>query len=200
MNEPTPTLTCISCGVFRQELESLRKQGAVDFPVQYLDSMLHVHPCLLCDGLDLVLKEQLAGGANVLLLYGDCHAYMNDQESLPGVCRVRGRNCAEILLGPTLYRTLWKEQAFIFLPEWTPRWREVFHEELGLHGELTREFMTEYRSKLTYVDTGVTPVPTEHLEAASDAMGLPWEIVHVGTEHLLSAIREALERMSIHVG
>jgi len=199
MKEAESNMIGVSCGVFRHELEALRARGDIDFPIRYLNSMLHMCPQKLRTLLDSILAEERKTHGKVLLLYGDCHAYMHDQESLPGVYRVRGRNCAEILLGPDLYRTLWKENAFIFLPEWTMRWREVFNKELGLDGETGRDFMKEFRTKLTYVDTGVIPVPTDHLQAASDAMGLPWEVLRVGPDRLLAAIHEAIERMAIHV-
>ncbi len=200
MKEAASNMICVACGILRHELEALRVRGDIDFPIRYLDSMLHMTPQRLRNLLDSILTDQRKTNCKILLLYGDCHAYMYDQESLPGVCRVRGRNCAEIILGPDLYRTLWKEGAFIFLPEWTMRWREIFDKELGLHGETVRDFMKEMRTKLTYVDTGVIPVPSEDLQAASSAMGLPWEVIRVGTDRLLAAIREAVERMAVHVG
>ena len=197
----SPTkMICLACGVFRHELDALQAQGDIDFPIQYLDSVLHIYPKQLRNRLDSIITDHRETGCKILLLYGECHAYMCDQESLPGVYRVRGRNCAEILLGPDLYRTLQKEGAFIFLPEWTIRWREIFHKELGLDGETEQDFMKEMRTKLTYIDTGVIPVPTEHLQAASSAMGLPWEVIRVGPDRLLAAIREAMERMAAHVG
>ena len=200
MKEAASKMICLACGVFRHELDAHRARGEIDFPIRYLDSMLHMYPQKLHRLLDSILGVERGTGTKILLLYGDCHAHMCQQESLPGVCRVRGRNCAEILLGPDLYRTLWEEDAFIFLPEWTIRWREIFDDELGLQGETGRDFMREMRTKLTYVDTGVMPVPREHLQAASEAMGLPWEVLRVGPDRLLAAIREAVERMPEHVG
>ncbi len=198
-DRPLETI-CLACGVFHHELDALLARGEIEFPIRYLDSMLHMHPQKLRNRLDLLLAEQRHTDRNVMLIYGDCHAYMHDQETQSRVYRVPGRNCAEILLGHELYQTLWKDNAFIFLPEWTMRWREIFTKELGLSGEVEQDFMREMRTKLTYVDTGVIPIPEEHLRAASNAMGLPCEVIRVGTDHLLAAIHEAMKRMVTHVG
>ncbi len=83
---------------------------------------------------------------------------------------------------------------FFLLPEWTLRWREVFEKELDLPEKIAKEFMQGMHTKLLYIDTGQVPVPTEHLQEASEMLGLPFEVLRVGLEHLLAGIREALER------
>ncbi|MBN1912331.1 MAG: DUF1638 domain-containing protein [Pirellulales bacterium] len=199
MSEAYFNTLCIACAVFQRELEALRARGDFDLPVQYVDSMLHMRPRKLRDRLDSLLGPQRPA-ARILLLYGECHAYMNDQESLSGVWRVKGHNCEEILLGTDLYYALQAQKAFVFLPEWTLRWRDVFERELDFHGDLTTVFMKECHAILVYADTGVLPVPINQLEAASEAMGLPWDVVQVGLEPLQATIHEAVERMTAHAG
>ena len=194
MKEGDRQVVCIACSIFRSELAALGERGDIDFPIHYLNSMLHMRPDELRHRLEPLLDDTRRNGANVLLLYGECHPHMDETESEPGVDRVTGRNCVEILLGPDQYRTLRGEGVFFLMPEWTMRWREVFESELGLVGENARDFMKEMHTKLLYLDTGQIPVPTEHLQAASDALGLSWEVMRVGPDHLLAAIRESLER------
>jgi len=123
---------------------------------------------------------------------------MNEQELAPGVCRVRGRNCFEILLGSDQYRIFRGEGAFFLLPEWVTRWREIFQIGFGFDGQVGKDFMREMHTKLLYLDTGRMPVPKEHLGAASDALGLPWEVVRIVPDHLSAAIGEAIKRMAEH--
>ena len=75
------------------------------------------------------------------------------------------------------------------------RWREIFENGLDLAGETGRDLMRDMHTKLIYLDAGHTPVPTEHLQQASDALGLPWEVMPIGPGHLLAALRESRRRM-----
>ena len=188
----------IACSVFRRDLESLRDAGNIRFPVRYLDSMLHMCPGKLHCRLQSLIDEERRRDHQVLLIYGECHDQVSEQESEPGVWRVKDRNCAEILLGSVTYEKLRHEGVFFLLPEWTRRWREIFEDGLGLAGSTRRDFMQEMHTRLLYLDTGRTSVPVEHLQEASQAFGLEWEVMSVGAENLLFAIREALERMTPH--
>lgn len=198
MNEARPEILCIACSIFRCDLEALRTRGDIDFPIRYLDSMLHMQPSKLHRRLQSHLEDLRRRDAKVLLLYGECHDYLHETEPEAHVWRVRGRNCFEILLGSDRYRTLRRQGVFFLLPEWLLRWREVFEGELGLTGETARDFMREMHTKLLYLDTGRIPVPVAHLEEASEALGLPWEVLTVDSDHLLEAIRGSLERMEEH--
>jgi hypothetical protein len=196
VKDPADKSICIACSIFKSELEELTARGEVDFPVRYLDSMLHMDPAKLHRKLDSLLRGELKNGKRVILLYGNCHPHMMEQESLPRVCRVKGMNCPEILLGREAYRNLRREGAFILLPEWTMRWREIFETELGLEEKVAKDFMQDMHSKLLYLDSGNISVPAEHLMALSDYTGLSWEVIPIGPDHLLAAIREALMRMA----
>ncbi len=120
---------------------------------------------------------------------------MLDQESMPGVYRVKGMNCPDVLLGPEKYRSLRKQGAFILLPEWTLRWKEIFQTELGLDEHVAKDFMQEMHTKLIYLDTGSMPVPTDHLNEFSDYAGLDYEVLQTASNHIQIAINEAIDRM-----
>ncbi len=197
MNRKQSNITCIACSIFREELKTLGERGEPDLPIhiQYLDSMLHMEPSKLHHLLDSHLQKEQGQGKQVLILFGECHAYLHEQESLPGVERVRGINCPEILLGRSQYRSLRKQGAFFLMYEWTLRWQEVFQSQMGFEKKVAKDFFPEMHTKLLYLDTGLVPVPTGHLEAISEYTGLPWEVMSVDTAHLVAAIREAVERM-----
>lgn len=185
----------VACSVLRRELDSLRREGEIDFPIRYLDSGLHMRPGRLRRELEAVLDAVSGPGVAVVLIYGECHSYMDEHERRPGVWRIRGRNCAEILLGADRYRALLHSGAFFLLPEWARKWRRVFGEELHLSKEVAREMMREQHTRLVYLDTGQVPVPTLELERAGEALGLPHEVLAVSTRHLLEGVREVLDRM-----
>ena len=109
-----------------------------------------------------------------------------------------GFNClwaCEVNVTAMDYRALRRERVFSLLPEWTLRWREIFEEELDLSGDISKDLMREMHSKLLYLDTGQLPLPDKYLREASDVLGLPWEVLRVGPEHLLAAINSTLKRM-----
>ena len=194
---PEPAI-CVACSVFRDELEALRERGQLDLPVRYLDSMLHMLPKQLETQLTAATAEEQAKRQAVVLVYGDCHAYMKEQVCPGTVARTEGINCCEILLGASQYRKLRDEGHFFLLPEWTRRWKEVFEQHLGLLGENARNFMREMHTGLLYLDTGLQPVPAEHLDEASEMAGLPWDVLAVPLDHLAASIADSLQRIRTH--
>ena len=194
MNQFESEVICVACSVFRRELQSLQKEGRIGFPIRYVDSMLHMQPLVLCRRLDALLGKILEEGSTVLLVFGECHNHMSECESHPRVRRVKGRNCMEIVLGPDQYEALSDEGVFFLMPEWARRWREVFEKELRLQAGIAKDLMRGMHTKLVYLDTKQIPAPLEHLADASEALGLPYEVLPVDLEHLLGGIREALER------
>ncbi len=195
MIETPSTVTCIACSVFREPLDILRRNGDFDLPVRYLDSMLHIRPERLCHRLESITEVELSRGNKVLLLYGDCHAHMVDQQGRPGVRRVVGANCVEILLGRDRFRRLRKEGAFFLSAEWATRWRECIRSALGSHRESVKCLMTDMHTKLIYCDTGEVPVPEEELQSFSEYIGLPWEVTRISPDNLMTAIGRAQEEL-----
>ena len=181
----------VACSIFRKEIESLLEQKQINIPFKYPGSMLHMYPDVLDRSLQKVVDEERQKGNDILLVYGDCCPHMHDLESDDHVERVCGLNCCEILLGRDLYRKLRSEGAFFLMPEWAHRWREVFQRQLGLQGDNARSFMTEFHTRLVYLNTGLTPIPDSLLGEISEYTGLPVEIMPVSLDQLLAAIQDA---------
>jgi hypothetical protein len=198
MTLPRPEVIGVACGVFRQEIEALRAAGKIDWPFTYLGSMLHMRPGQLEQQLQARLAAELPPGHGVVLAYGDCCAHMLDFEASPRVARVAGINCCEIVLGHALYRERRAAGAFFFMPEWARRWREIFEQELGLRGEVAKDFMQEMHTRLIYLDTGLQPVPDQLLAEAAAFAGLPLEVRPVSLEILLANLLAARERLTSH--
>lgn len=186
-------IICLSCGVFRMEIETLVSQGKLDFDIITLDSMLHMKPAKLEQEMKLIMGRR--ANDKFLLLYGDCHPRMNEIQGMANASRTAGINCCEILLGSEVYRKLQKEQAFFFLPEWTVRWQEVFDDELGFKNrDVAQSFMKEYRKRLIYVDTGVMPVPDETLRDITEYFDMPVETMRISLDIFLEGINNALRK------
>jgi len=195
-----PNLVIISCSIFRYELEYLQKQGKLDVPVVYLNSMLHMHP----QQLQLLLDAKIEAYKNfrIILLFGDCHARMVDYEKNPNIMRSPGINCCEIIMGSENYRKIRREGAFILLPEWLERWREVFVDYMGFKtSKEIKPFMHEMHNKLLYVDTGFQEQNKVLFDEISDFLGLPLEIYNTTIdkfeEVINTLIAESAKRQQI---
>jgi hypothetical protein len=186
-------ITCLACGVFRMEMEALTAQGRLDCDIITLESMLHMKPARL----EQEMERTMAFGPNnkFLLVYGDCHPRMHEMQKRENTTKVAGINCCDIVLGRDIYRKLQKEQAFIFMPEWTLRWRDVFAHELGFKKpEVLQSFIQEHRKKLVYVDTGVMPVPENMLQDISEFFAMPVAVLTVSLENLLQGMNNAFQK------
>jgi hypothetical protein len=157
--------------------------------------MLHLYPVKLKTQLESELAWEKEQGHSVLLLYGDCHPNMRNQESIPGIERVEGINCAAILLGKDQYNRLRKEGVFFLMPEWTEHWKEIFQNNLGLSAEIAPEFMNEMHSRLVYLDTGSKPIPEKHLDEISKYTQLHYDILKIELDNLINSISKTLEKL-----
>jgi hypothetical protein len=187
--------TCLACSVFRPELETLAARGEFTLPVRYLDSSLHIEPSLLGRELTREVRDLRARDRQVLMVFGDCHAGM-DQHQEPGcVCRTAGLNCAALLLGRERYLEMAREGAFFLFPEWTARWRELLPGIVGIAGADGVSLMREMHRRFTYLDTGSRPVPRAELQACSTYFDLPVEVLPVSLDALLRYLNEALAHL-----
>lgn len=192
--ERGPPVRVLSCGILRYELRALPPSLLERLDIVFLDSILHMKPLDLEAGLRGLLDS--APGVPAILAFGDCTPGMREFCSRPGVLRIHGVNCCEIVLGRERYRTLRRQGVFLFMPEWTIRWREIFESELGFRDpDLVREFMTDSMAALAYVDTGVVPVPFAALKEIEDFFGMPVRIEAAGLGNLESVLRDALARL-----
>lgn len=185
-------LVVLACSIFKYELEHLKSTNNYDIQIVYLDSMLHMKPQQLQETLDAKISEYR--NSRIVLLYGDCHARMIDYESNPYIIRSQGINCCEILLGYDDYNKLRNDGAFILLPEWSVRWKEVFIDYLGFgNAKSTSLFMNDMHKKLVYVNTGFQEINQPLLDEVSEYFGLPLEILDASVSVLRKSLDELID-------
>lgn len=190
----------LSCGVLRAELQALHDQGRIRGQLMFLDSMLHMDPPRLEQILHTLLGKQAATPHCLVLVYGDCCSRMLDLTRQFHAGRVNAINCAQLLLGRVRYRRLMQQQAFMVLPEWAVRWKEIMHHELGLTEQVAQDLMGEHRGMLVYLDTGLIPVPAEELEAFAHYCGLPWHSESITLDTMLEMLLTAeTEAQTVHL-
>jgi len=188
----------LSCGVVSVEMEELQRRGLIDGELLFLDSMLHMDPPQLEAKLTATLERKEGSCGCLVLVYGDCSARMLDLVRRFHVGRVAVINCAQLLVGRDRYRELMREKAFLVLPEWARRWKQIMKHELGLNREVAHDLMGDNRGVLVYLDTGLLPVPEQQLQEFSSYTGLPWRIDAVSLDTLLATLLEAREEACSH--
>jgi hypothetical protein len=187
-------LSFICCSVLRRELSALFDTEYPGAEICFLDSRLHLYPQRLHLEMDKALAAR--GHRACVLIYGDCHAHMNELSQRRQCSRTDAVNCSELLLGREAYRRCRAGKTFIFLPEWTKRWREIFEKELGFTDQpLAREFMQDNQRSLLYLDTGLSPVPQTTLAEIADYFAMPVEIMPISLQYLKDSVRSAVARL-----
>ena len=181
----------LACGVLRAELQELLRLGKIRGELMYLDSMLHMDPPKLEAMLTAALDRFDSEGKRVVLVHGDCCPRMLDIVRQYRAGRTNAINCVQMLVGRARYRELMQSGAFVLLPEWALRWKEVFRTELGLTKDVAHDLMRENRKELVYLDTGLAPVPHEALADCAAYTGLPVRVEQVSLAHLLEMLLEA---------
>ena len=191
--EKNSDVLIISCGIFKKEIEFLKKENRLSYPTIFLDSAVHIYPEKLQTVLTNAIEKALKSFQYIILMYGDCHPYINDLYDPKRVVRLSGINCCENILGRELYRKLRKEGAFFVFEEWAYRWKEIFVDEIGLNEKIAPIFMKSMHKSILYIDTGVSEVPIDILKEMSAFFDLPFDIMKVELDFLTDSIVKAYE-------
>ena len=185
----------ISCSIFHNEIEYLIKNRGLNIKFTFLDSILHINPKKLNSILEETITLKLKENIKIILLYGDCTAYMSNFELNKNITRVFGTNCCEILLGKEKYKKLRNRGAFFLIPEWAERWQEIFEQQLGLNSKIGRSLMKEMHKELIYLDTGLVKIPKTQLQGYSEYSGLPCRVIKITLDNLFNLINKSIEEL-----
>ena len=119
MSRQSRPVRCISCSIFRQEIEALQASGQLDLPVDFLNSMLHMVPTKLEARLQVALEESRmqAPGQNVVIAYDDCCGPMENITAEPGTSRTDGSNTILNILLPETCQSGRMSGAIMHMPQ-----------------------------------------------------------------------------------
>ena len=163
----------ISCGIFREEIELLARQGAFDRQVVFLDAALHVNFDLLQARLEEALEKASSAGGKLKVVYGHCHPDMAEILERYGASRIEAGNCLEAFVGPEEVGRLNAEATSFFLSAgWVNHWEDMF--KLGretLNFDF-RDMFANYKRIIVF-DTGLIPIDRAKVDAFSEFTGLP---------------------------
>ncbi len=190
-----PKVTAVACSILKREIEYMRSTGIFSFEVEYIDSSLHMSPMSLSDKMKETVDRLLSSGARVLLIYGDCHPFMIDITAQAPVVRTKACSCVELLLGKTEYKKLMKEDAFVLLPEWVVRRRQILMNIPGYKKTDSQNLTKGFHKKLVFLDTGIYPVSQEDIQECSDIFGLSCETKTISLDVFRDTIYRALNEL-----
>jgi Protein of unknown function (DUF1638) len=178
----------ISCGIFKEELEYLIREKALDADILFLDAALHVNFDRLKERLVQALEEHRKEGTELKVLYGHCHPEIMRIVERFGAKKIDVTNCLEAIVGRTEIRTIDTEAKTFFLTAgWVNNWESMF--ALG-----KKDFNFDFSSmfsqykRVVVFDTGVIPIDEARVEQFRKLTNLPVERRRVSLDHLLDLI------------
>jgi len=111
--------------------------------------------------------------------------------------RLRVETQGELFLGADATERALSEGAFILLPGWVRKWKQMVVDSWGFDETTARLFFRDSMNRFLFVDTGCHKGWEADLEELTQFAGLPCEIRHVGTSHLESLLGRELQRAEL---
>ncbi len=101
-------------------------------------------------------------------------------------------HCFQLVAEPTIIESCLKRGAYLTTPGWLANWPANM-ERLGLNRETAKEMFTETTTGIVLLDTGVDEQSAAHLQAFSEYVDRPLEILYTG----IVALRLLFIRMAL---
>jgi hypothetical protein len=185
------SLTIISCGIFRFELEKIHPELEAELgcsiELDFLPSVLDVK----ADSLEKAVTEKLVchEDQKTVLLYGSmCHTEWPRIIGTRGTVYPKPANCVEILLSPERKKEFDERENIYFLAiSGLKNWEKIYRQEHGWDDADARVNFG-YFEKIVVLDTGVFEVSEEDLFAFFDYVQIPVEVMRISLDHFKSLI------------
>ena len=203
-----PHVTIVSCGSFREDLETLQEEGLLEgVEVVYTEPCLKERPRKL----EELLKERIAeaeGSADrILVIYGDgCFIDTSDfSRSIDGLIadtgcdydRIREHSCIEMMLSEEDKEELsGGMKVYWMMPAWVEHKDEVFEEwDLGKRNQTfpQNDMAVVVDSRGFY--EGLLEREPEKILEFSDWMGIPLDARPITLDRFRELLLAALERL-----
>jgi hypothetical protein len=160
-----------------------------------MDSKLHLTPDEMYKKLQKIIEEKLKIYNGIVIVYGECHAYMDELLKDHRLVRPDGINCIELFIGKAERKRLLHRGAFFLLPEWSMRWREIFNHFMNMDSEVIKSIMQNEHQNLIYLDTGCRDIPEKQLKECAEYFALPVEVVKIPLDRFECSINKAVTEL-----
>jgi hypothetical protein len=203
-----PRIAIVSCGSFREDLESLQAEGVLDgIGVYYTEPCLKERPRKLEELLKERLEEAKGNADRILVIYGDgCFIDTSDfSRSIDSLIedagcehgRIREHSCIEMMLSEEDKEALSDGmKVYWMMPAWVEHKDEVFEEwDLGKRNQtFPQNDMAVVVDSRGFYEKILEEDPERILEF-SDWMGIPLDARAITLDRFKKLLLASLERL-----
>ncbi len=184
----TPRAAVIACGALAFDVREIARRRGWDVDVHPVDALLHNRPEQIAPAVAASLQALGESYDTVAVAYGDCGTYgaLDDVLVEFGVQRLRGEHCYDLLARDQVAEAMTEQPGTYFLTDFLARtFEHTVVRELGLDRwpELRDDYFGHY-TRVVWLAQRPTPAARACAERAAERLGLPLEIVPVGTAGL----------------
>ncbi len=178
----------IACGALAADVRLIARRRGWDIDVHPVPALLHNRPDRIAPELERELLELRERYDDLAVAYGDCGSYGAIDAVLRrfAVRRLEGEHCYDVFAREEVREALAEQPGTYFLTDFLARtFEHTVVRELGLdrHPDLREDYFRHY-TRVVWLAQRPTPATQAAAERAAAQIGLPLEIMNVGTERL----------------
>jgi hypothetical protein len=185
-------LLLIGCGILKKEIGCLIKKNKWLLDTVFLDSALHIDFGKLSDSLTSMLEKY--AHRDIIVFYGSCHPLMENMLLEANTHRTLSQNCAEMLLGPSLFTEELSNGAFFLMEDWAHRWNFIITKTFGTNESIVKEIFRGDRKYLLALRTPCSSDFTLEASAAGKKVDLPVRWMDVSLDQLEIVLQAAITK------
>lgn len=180
-------LLLISCGILKKEIDFLIQKNNWPVETHFLNSSLHIDFEKLSTTLSSKLRKFKE--RRTIAFYGTCHPLMDQIMDDSNTIRSPGQNCAEMLLGNTLFNEELSQGAYFLLEDWAHRWDEILEKTFGSNPGVIKEIFRGDRAYLLALRTPCSGNFESGARHAAETVGVPLRWRDVSLDHLETILK-----------
>ncbi|GHV53760.1 hypothetical protein FACS1894216_12390 [Synergistales bacterium] len=189
------TLSVLSCGIFRPEIERLMpdimREIHSELRVSFVPPALHVDYRKLADGIaEGFRRMDRRNEEKVLLLYGSmCHPKLPDIAEDAAAAYIKPGNCIDAVLSKQRKDEIEAKygRVFYLTAGWLKYWRDIFQGGMGWDSVDARTNMGFY-DQIIVLDSGITRITDEDVIEFFEFTQVPVDVEPITLDYFKSVL------------